>query len=166
MHGRSSRSSATPLSIRWWRDEDGLIPGARPTPANSSLPLATGLATTVISVLVLQTLLIAVAFGAADYDRGIPGLSATGFSFWSTAISALACGLGALVSAAQLRRADVEERGCRRVALLAPAVVLIGIAINGLTAGSGPKGVLVLGVGAGLAIVLGARLGSRIGGVR
>ena len=162
----NSRSSATPLSVRWWRDDENVIPGARPTTANSSLPLAVGFATTLIGFLVLQTLLIAMAFGTGDYERGRPGLSAVGFSFWSAVIVAFACGFGAWISAAQLRRADVEERGSRRMAMLAPAVVLIGIAINGLTTGSRPQGVLALGVAAALAIALGARLGSRKGSAR
>jgi hypothetical protein len=161
MHRRPSRTFVTPLSITWWRDAEDGVPGARPTWANSSLPVAIGLATTLISAIVLQILLIAVAFGTADYDRGRPGLSATGLSLWSSAIVALACGIGAIVGAAQLRRADVEERGCRRVAWLAPAVVLISIMINGWAAGARPGGVLLLGLGAVPAIALGARVGSR-----
>ena len=123
--------------------------------------MAAGFATTLICFLVLQILLIAVAFGTADYDRGLPHLGALGFAVASAAIVALACGLGALVGAAQLRRADVEERGSRRVSMLAPAVVLIGILISGLTAGSRLSGVLMIGISAALAIALGARLGSK-----
>ena len=149
------------MSLQWWRDDDNIISGARPTTANSSLPVAAGFATTLIIFLVLQILLIAVAFGTADYDRGTPGLSTTGYSFWSAVVVALACGLGALVSAVQLRRADVEERGSRRLAMLAPGVALIGILINGLMAESGPGGVLLIGAGAGAATALGARLGSK-----
>lgn len=115
---------------------------------------------------VLQILLIAVAFGTSDYERGRAGLSAAGFTFWSALIAALACGFGAMVGAVQLSRADVDERAARRVAMLAPAVVLIGIAINGLASGSGPNGVLPLAVAAALAIALGARLGSRRRGNR
>jgi hypothetical protein len=152
--------------LQWWRDDKNVILGARPSTANSSLPLAVGFALTLISFLVLQTLLIAVAFGTADYDRGRPGVNATGFALASAGIVALACGLGALVSAAQLRRADVDQRGARRVAGLAPAVVLIGIAINGLAADSSPGAVLLIGISGGLAILLEARLGSKRRDVR
>jgi hypothetical protein len=152
--------------FRGWRDDESVILGARPTLGNSSLPLAVGFATTVISFVVLQILLIALAFGAGDYDRGRPGIGATGFPFWSAIVMALSGGLGASVSASQLRRADVEERGSRRVAMLAPALVALGIAISGLTAGSGPKGALVVVISTGLAIAFGSRLGSRAGGAR
>jgi hypothetical protein len=97
-----------------------------------------------IGFLVLEILLIAVAFGTGDYERGRPGLSANSFSAWSAVIVAVACGFGAVVGAVQLSRADVDERAARRVAMLAPGVVLIGVAINGLASGSGPSGVLAL----------------------
>jgi hypothetical protein len=166
MHRRQSTRYVTPLSFRWWRDADDRISGARPTAANSSLPLVVGLATTLIGVLVLQVLLIAVAFGTADYDQGTPGLTPTGFSLWSAAMVAVACGIGAIVTASGLRRADVEERGSRRVAALAPGVVLIGIAINGSMTGAGLGGVLLIAASAGLAIALGSRVGSRRKGAR
>lgn len=161
-----AKSPQLPSLVRRWRDDETVILGARPTLANSSLPVAVGFATTLISFLVFQILLIAVAFGVGDYDRGRPGIGAAGFPFWSAIGITLSCGLGASVSAAQLRRADVEERGSRRVAMLAPALVALAIAINGLTAGSGPKGVLVVTISAGLSIAFGSRLGSRAVGVR
>jgi hypothetical protein len=158
----NTKPSRSPLSTRWWRDGKAVIPGARPTVANSSLPVAMGFATTLISFLILQILLIAMALGDANYDGGVSGAgAATGFTIWSALVIAVSCGLGAVVTARQLRRADVEERGCRQVGALGPALAATAIAINGLAAGGGLGGVLVVGLSAGLSTALGARIGSR-----
>jgi hypothetical protein len=105
--------------------------------------------------------LIAVALGSADYNRNEPGLiSANGFTFWSALVIAAACALGAAVTGSQLRRADVAERGVLRVAPLAPAVVAIGIAVNGLSADAGLGGLLVVAISATVGVAAGSWFGS------
>jgi hypothetical protein len=133
---------------------------------NSALPLAVSLATTVASLLILQILVIATAFGTGDYDRGTPGLGSLGFLLWSVAAVAGSCGLGAGLGAALLRRADVDERGARRWGPVAPAGVALIVAIGGLTRGNGLRGAAAIGIATGVSITLAARLGSRTKGAR
>ena len=105
-------------------------------------------------------LLIAVAFGSANYVNAQPHSFGAAFRFWSAVVVALSCGLGARVSSVRLRRADVERDSARLVGGLTPVPVVAGIAISGLTAGAGGQGLLVVLVSGTLGAAAGALLGT------
>jgi hypothetical protein len=157
---------ARSTSHQWW-SEDLEIRGAAPDLANSVIPVALGLATALISFLTLEILLIAVALGSANYATGIPdGVSGGQFRLLSLAVVAVSGGLGAAVAGIGLRRGDVERRGARKVAPLAPGLAGIAVAINGLTAGAGWTGCLFVLAAAALGIATGTWFGTRGGGRR
>ncbi|GAB3242037.1 hypothetical protein [Kineosporia babensis] len=151
------RSGGTPLSRRWWSfpEEDG----AEPTPARILIGTSIGLATTVVAFLVPQTLLIAIAFGTADYTSGRAG--GIGFTLLSVLVVGFACSSGAFVAARELRRAELDQLDSLRTALVPPALVAVGIAVHGLIGGGGWPGFLLL-LGTSLpAIAFSARWGAR-----
>ncbi len=156
-----SRSLVKPLSVISRREDEAIVWGAAPTAINSSLPLSLGFVAALISFLVLQILVIAVAFGTADYGTGRTGLGQGGFEFCSAAAMALSAAIGAGVAAAQLRRADVDERSARRVALLAPGLLTVAVAVNGWVVGHGSGGVLLIGLSGLLGAAPAGRLGAR-----
>ncbi len=120
------------MSWRWWAfpEEDG----AQPTPGRILIGTTIGLATTVVAFLVPQTLLIAVAFGTADYGAG------SGGGAWFTVLSALvvgfACGAGAFAAARELRRAELTQADSVRTAIPPPVFVALAITAHGLLNGS------------------------------
>jgi hypothetical protein len=128
---------------------------------NAAIPAALGLAATLIVFVALQTFLIATALGTGDYRNGAPGgVPAGSLRVLSLAVVALACALGAGLTARGLRRADVERKGALRVGLLTPAPVVLGIAVNGLIGGAGVTGPLLVIVVAAVGAAAGAGLGS------
>ncbi len=114
-----------------------------------------------IAFLVPQTVLVAVAFGTADYSGGHPGrLGGALFTGLSALVVGFACGAGAFVSARGLRRAELDQADSLRTAVLPPAVLAVAIAANGLATGAGWAGALLVLAVATPAIAVSARYGS------
>jgi hypothetical protein len=108
-----------------------------------------------------QTVLVALAFGTADYAGGRPGGLGGGlFTGLSALVVGFACGSGAFVAARGLRRAELDQPDCLRTAALPPAVLALGIAVNGLLSGASWAGCLLVLAVATPAIAVGARYGS------
>jgi hypothetical protein len=115
----------------------------------------------VIAFLVPQTVLVALAFGTADYAGGRPGGLGGGlFTGLSALVVGFAGGAGAFVAARGLRRAELGQADSLRTAAAPPGVLALGIAVNGLVNGAGPPGALLVLVVAAPAIAAGARYGS------
>ena len=112
-----------------------------------------------MAFLVPQTVLIAVAFGTADYATGRAG--GPGFTLLSTLVVVLACGAGSLVAARELRRAELSQFDSMRTAVLPTGLLAFGIAVHGGLNGSGWIGAGLLLLAAGPAVVLCARIGAR-----
>lgn len=112
-----------------------------------------------IAFLVPQTLLVAVAFGRADYTGGEAG--GPGFTLLSALVAGFACGSGAFVAARELRRAELGVADSLRTAVLPPAVVGLAIAVNGLASGGSWLGFGLVTSVATMAIRFGAGAGAR-----
>lgn len=117
-----------------------------------------------VCFLVPQTLLIAVAFGTADYATGRPGGPAgVLFTGISALLVALACAAGARAAARELRRAELSQADCLRAALGPPIMMAVAIAGNGLLTGAGPGGCALVLMLALPASAISARIGARGG---
>lgn len=146
------------MSRRWWSFPEEADP-AEATPARILIGTTIGLATTVVAFLVPQTLLIAVAFGTADYASGRAG--GPGFTALSALVVAFACGTGSLAAAREFRRAELSRPDSMRTAVLPTGLLALGIAAHGGLNGSGWIGAGLLLLAAGPAIALCARIGAR-----
>lgn len=146
----------------WWSGSGADIRGAAPDLRNAALPVAIGLAVTMIVFLVLQTVLVAMALGSGDFVAGQPGgVSAGRLRIYSFGVVVISTAIGAWLTARRARAADIEEAGARRVTPFATGPVALGIAVNGLTGGAGVTGPLLVIVCAAVGTALGAWWGTR-----
>ncbi|MCE0534329.1 hypothetical protein LWF15_02290 [Kineosporia rhizophila] len=106
-----------------------------------------------------QTLLVAVAFGTADYATGRAG--GPGFTLLAVLVVVFACGAGSLTAAREFRRAELSQLDSMRTAVLPTGLLALGIAAHGGLNGSGWLGAGLLLLATGPAIVLCARIGAR-----
>jgi hypothetical protein len=133
---------------------------------NSWLPVGWAAGTTVLVCLALQTMLLAVALGTADYRSGRPdGLTPVQVQLGSGMIALLAAASGSAVARHRLRQTGFAPRTRARVIAAGPGVTMLAIAVDGGLRGADPAATMILLVGGGLGL-LGVLTVDRRGGDR
>jgi len=121
---------------QWWTAPRAISRERPATLEAGVLPVVLGLATTVVTFIAAEILLVAVALGVADYPRGRTGwLSPLGFGLLTALGFGAALAAGCWVCAWRLRRREVAPGAARRVALLPAALVTVIALINGAAHG-------------------------------
>jgi hypothetical protein len=128
-------------------------------------PVVLGLTASVVVWTVLQTLLLAVALGSANYATGRPGLVApVGYAVLSAGVAGLSICSGAAITRRRLPAGDADENGVRAVAVAQSAALILLVGVYGaLTTRPSPIAIALLLAGAAIGAWLGACRGRRPG---